>query len=347
MLTFAYPIYLLLLLLVPVCWLLYEFARRSRRGKLRRFGRLEVLVPLMPLVSRYKPALRITLSLVALAALVITFARPWGGVSEQSTSREGIEVVAAVDASNSMLASATDDASGPTRLASAKIMLERMLDAMSNDRIGLVAYAGEAYTLIPVSSDYASAKTFLGTIDPTQITFQGTNIAAAINNATASFTRDKNIGKAIVLITDAEDLENEEEVMAAVSNARSNGVMVNVIGFGTAAGSQINTPEGLFTNEYGEVVTTRLNEELARKIAGAGGGVYVNGVSPDALNVLQKRLKEVKRTSLSSSNLVTHDELFMYFASIALILMVIEAFMVDRKNSLLSRFTFFNKENKE
>lgn len=344
MLTFAYPLYLLLLLLVPAMWLLYVLARNARRRKLRKFGRLEVLRPLMPMVSKYKPAIRITLSLTAVAALVLAFARPWGGITEQTTSREGIEVVAAIDASNSMLASATDDDGGASRISSAKIMLERMLDGMTNDRVGLVAYAGDAYTLIPVSSDYASAKTFLNTIDPTQIASQGTNISAAINNAAGSFSPGNKIGKAIVLITDAEELENEEEVMAAVKNAHSAGIQVNVVGFGTPDGNVINTPGGLFTNEEGEVVTTRLNEELARKIAQAGGGVYVNGSSPDALQVLQKQLKEVKRSSLSSSNLVSHDELFMYFAAFALILMVVDAFMVDRKNSFLQKFTFFKKE---
>lgn len=219
-----------------------------------------------------------------------------------------------------------------------------MLDAMSNDRVGLVAYAGEAYTLIPVSSDYASAKTFLSTIDPNQISAQGTNIAAAINNAVSSFTPGGKIGKAIVLITDAEELENEEELMAAVKNARSAGIQINVVGFGTPEGSVINTPEGIFTDDSGQVVTTRLNEELARKIARAGGGIYVNGSSPDALPALQKRLKEVKRSSLSSSNLVSHDELFMYFAALALLLMVTDAFMVDRKNRLLSRVTFFARK---
>ncbi len=344
MLTFAYPIYLFLLLLLPLLWLLYMLSRRSRKGRLKRFGRPEVLAPLMPLVSRYKPAIRIAITLTALGMLIIAMARPWGGISEQSTNREGIEVVAAVDASNSMLASATDDQNGPTRLSSAKVMLERMLDAMSNDRIGLVAYAGEAYTLIPVSSDYTSAKTFLSTIDPTQISSQGTNIAAAINNASASFSRDSKIGKAIVLITDAEDLEDEQAVLDAVKAARSAGIQINVIGFGTSEGAVINTQDGLFTGDDGEVVTTRLNEELARGIAKAGGGIYVNGASPDALSMLQKQLKEIKRTSLSTSNLVTHDELFIYFAALALLLMVADAFMVNRKNSVLSKFTFFKKE---
>lgn len=344
MLTFAYPILLTLLLLVPAGWLLYRLARHSRSRKIKKFGRPEVLAPLMPMVSKYKPAIRITLMLTAVGALVLALARPWGGITEQTTNREGIELVAAIDASNSMLASATSDENGPTRLQSAKIMLERMLDAMSSDRMGLVAYAGDAYTLIPASSDFTSAKTFLSTIDPSQIPSQGTNIAAAINESLSSFTTDKRIGKAIVLITDAEELDNEEEALAAAKAARSAGIQVNVVGFGTADGSVINTQGGLFTNDEGEVVTTHLNEKLAQNIAKAGGGIYVNGADPDALSRLQKQLKEVKRTSLSTSNLVSHHELFIYFAILALLCMVIDAFMVSRKNSVLAKFTFFKKE---
>lgn len=346
MLTFANPIYLFLLLILPVIWLLYWLSRKAYKAKLHKFGRPEVLASLMPDVSKYKPAIRLTLSLTALGLLILAWARPWGGVTEQTANRDGIELVAAIDASNSMLASATDDDNGYTRLSGAKLMLERMIDAMSNDRIGLVAFAGEAYTLIPVSSDYASAKTFLSTINPDQIPSQGTNIKAAIDNAVASFSTNNKAGKAIVLITDMEELENEEEVINAVKNARKAGIQVNVIGFGTTKGSVINTNNGIYTDDNGEVVVTKLNENLARQIAKSGGGIYVNGSSPDAINALRKQLKEVKRSQLSTSSFVSHDELFVYFAAIALILMVIEAFMVNRKNSILAKFTFFKKEAK-
>lgn len=347
MLSFAYPIYLLLLLLPAAVALLYILARRARKKNLARFGRPEVLAPLMPDVSAYKPMIRLTLRLLALTAIIIAFARPWGGLSEQTASKEGIEVVAVVDASNSMLASSTDEMDGPSRMASAKILLERMIDGMSNDRIGLVTFADQAYSIIPVSSDFASAKSFLGTIDPSQMTAQGTNIADAINVAVASFTPGKDVGKAIVLFTDVEELEDEEEVMNAVKEARRENIQIDVIGVGTPAGSVINTPSGLFTDDSGEVVTTRLNEDLGKSIAQAGNGVYVNASASNALLTLQKQLKDVKRTSLASSHLVLHDELFMYFAAFALLCLVLDSFMVNRKNVLLHKITFFSKEEKK
>ena len=347
MLSFAYPIYLLLLLLVPLLAALYWYSRRSARSRLARFGRVEVLRPLMPDVSPYKPAIRVTLRLIALAALVLAFARPWGGLTEQTANKEGIEVVAVVDASNSMLASSTDDIDGPTRMTAAKLLLERMIDGMSNDRIGLVTFAEQAYSLIPVSSDFASAQSFLGTIDPNQMTAQGTNIADALAVAVASFTPGNDVGKAIVLFTDVEDLDDENAVMGAVKEARKQDIQINVVGVGTAEGSVINTPQGLFTDDEGNVVNTRLNEALGKQIAKSGGGVYVNASSLNALLSLQKQLKEVKRTSLASSHLVLHDELFMYFAAIALLCLVIDCFMVNRKNMLLRKITFFKKEDKK
>lgn len=346
MLTFAYPIVLILLLLVPLVWLLYFAARRSRLARLKKFGNISVLKPLMPDVSAYKPGIRITLRLAAFAALIVTLARPWGGLSEQSVNREGIEVVAAVDVSNSMLASASDDPNGSTRIDAAKLMLERMVDALGNDRIGLVVYAGASYQLIPVSSDYASAKSFLSTIDPSQVSDQGTDIAAALMTSISSFTPDDNIGKAIVLITDAEDLENSDAVMDAVKEAKSRNIQINVVGVGSVKGSVINTPAGIFTDDNGEVVYTKLNEELGKRIAKAGGGVYVNASSANALPALQKQLKEIKRTAMAGSHLVLHDELFIYFAAFALLCLVIDSFMVNRKNSLLRKVTFFKKEDK-
>lgn len=346
MLSFAYPAYLFLLLLLPLILLLYWWARRRRVANIKKFGQPSVLKPLMPDVSPYKGAVRICIRLVALACLVIAFARPWGGLSNQSATREGIEVVACVDASNSMLASSTDDADGATRIDAAKLMLERMLDAMGSDRVGLVVFAENAYTLIPVSSDFASAKSFLATIDPAQMQAQGTNLADAIQTATSTFSPNSNLGKAIILFTDAEELENPDAVMGAVKDARARGIQIDVVGVGTPGGSTIQTPQGLFTDDNGEVVTTRLNEDLSRSIAQAGGGVYVNANSGNALLTLQKQLKQVKRSALQSSHLVLHDELYIYFVVIALICLVIDAFMVDRKNSLLRRITFFRKEEK-
>lgn len=346
MFSFAYPKFLLLLLLVPAFVALYAWARYARARKLKKFGRPDVLGPLMPEVSPYKPPIKITLQMIALTLLVIAFARPWGGVRDEKTVKEGIEVVIAVDASNSMLASSTSDEKGIDRMRTAKLILEKLINRLDNDRVGLIVYAGDAYTLIPVTSDYVSAKMFLNSIDPSQITNQGTNITAAIDMAAKSFSADKKIGKAIILITDAEDLEDQQSVMDAAKTAARNGIQIDVVGLGSISPVTIPVKGGglMIDPDTGEPVRTALNEDLATEIASAGKGIYVNASNNDALNELDKQLDTVKKTAIESSFSALHDELFPIFVWIALVFIILDIFVLDRKISWLDRITFFKKE---
>ena len=241
MFSFAYPKILYLLVLVPLYVALYVLARYSRRRNLKRFGKIAYLLPMMPEVSDYKGPLKICVQSLALAMLIVACARPWGGVRNQKTTKEGIEVVIAVDASNSMLASATDDDKGTSRMRTAKFTLEKLINRLDNDRVGLIVYANSAYTLIPVTNDYVSAKMFLNSIDPTQIKDQGTNISAAIDMAVNSFSDNKNVGKALILITDAEELEDKETVMTTAANAGKKGIQVDVVGIGST--TPVTVPE--------------------------------------------------------------------------------------------------------
>jgi len=332
---------------VPFFVVLYVWARYARNKKLRRFGKKESIRGLMPDVSPYKPPIKITLEMIALALVVVALARPWGGVKDQKTEKEGIEVVIAVDASNSMLASSTGESDGPERMRTAKLMLEKLINRFDNDRVGLIIYAGSAYTLIPVTNDYVSAKMFLNSIDPTQISDQGTNIAGAIDMATSSFSDNKKIGKAIILITDAEELDDAEGVMSAAKTAEKNGIQVDVIGVGSS--TPVTIPEGgsvMIDPETGEPVRTALNEQLAADIAKAGKGIYVNAGNRDALNELYKQLDTLKKSKFESSTYALHDELFTIFLWFALALLVVDIFVLDSKIAWLDKFTFFKKETK-
>lgn len=347
MFSFAYPYYLLLLLLVPAFVVIYAWARYTRRKNLRKFGRVASLRPLMPEVSPYKPPIKITLEMAALALLIIAFARPWGGIKDEKTDKNGIEVVIAVDASNSMLASASDKPDGPQRMRSTRLMLEKLVNNLHNDRVGLIFYAANAYTLIPVTNDYVSARMFLNSIDPSSISEQGTNIAAAIDLATQSFSSDKNVGKAIILITDAEELEDKENVLDAARNAAKNKIQIDVIGVGTSTPVPIPyNGSYLIDPETGEPAMTAVNEDLAAEIAAAGKGIYVNASSPDALSELVHQLSTIKRTNLKSSIYAIHDELFYIFLWLAIALLVVDIFILDRAISWLDKITFFKKEEK-
>lgn len=348
MFSFAYPGYLLLLLLVPAFVILYVWARYARRANLKRFGRMKVIGALMPEASPYKPPLKITLQMVALACVIIAFARPWGGVKDEKTVKEGIEVVIAVDASNSMLASASDSPDGPDRMRTAKLILEKLINRLDNDRVGLIVYAGQSYTLIPVTNDYVSAKMFLNSIDPSQIAQQGTNISSAIDMATNSFSDNKNIGKAIILITDAEELEDPASVEEAVRNAVKNGIQVDVVGVGSSTPVTIPENGGFMIDETtGEPVRTALNEKLATTIAADGKGIYVNASARDALNDLDKQLSTLKKAAMQSNVYSQHDELFYIFAWLALAALVADIFLLDRKIGWLDKISFFRKEEKK
>lgn len=345
MFTFAYPALLILLLAVPLLVLLYFLARYSRKKNLRKFGNIESLRDLMPEVSKYKPPLKLALEVGALFFIIIALCRPWGGVHATKSEKEGIEVVIAVDVSNSMLASSTADNSGTSRMRASKLVLEKLINRLDNDRVGLIVYANDAYTLIPVTSDYVSAKMFLNSIDPTQYENQGTNIAAAIDRAVSSFTPDDNIGKSIVLITDAEDLEDEAGAIQAAKQAKKNHVQLNVVGVGSPSPVEIPTPAGPMINpETGAPVATALDENLATRIAEAGDGIYVNASNPDALNELEKQMDTVKKSALEANAYAVHDELFTIFAWIALALLCLDIFILDRKIRWLDRISLFSKK---
>ena len=345
MFSFAYPTFLLLLLLIPLFVLLYVWARYARRKNLRKFGKPAVVAGLMPEASPYKPPLKITVEMLALFLIILAYARPWGGVKDEKTTKEGIEVIIAMDASNSMLASASDSPDGPQRMRTAKLVLEKLINRLDNDRVGLIVYAGQSYTLIPVTNDYVSAKMFLNSIDPSQIAEQGTNITAAIDMASNSFSENKNIGKAVILITDAEELEDSQSVTEAVKNAVKKGIQVDVVGVGSS--TPVTIPEGnssMIDDQTGEPVRTALNEQLAKQIAADGKGIYVNASSRDALNDLDGQLSTLKKAAMESSVYSQHDELFSIFAWFALACIVINILLLERKISWLDRITFFKKE---
>lgn len=348
MFNFAYPDYLFFLLIIPIIGILYIWARFARKTKLKKFGKPSVISSLMPDLSPYKPVIKICLQLLALTCIVLALARPWGGIKDEKTVKEGIEVILAVDASNSMLASSTDSPDGPDRMRTAKLILEKLINRLDNDRVGLIIYAADAYTLIPVTNDYVSAKMFLNSIDPSQIPQQGTDIASAINMAARSFSEDKNIGKAIILITDAEELEDENEVINAVKNATKQGIQINVVGVGSSTPVTIPDNGRLMIDEQtGLPVKTALNQDLASKIAQDGKGIYVNASAPDALKDLDLRLGTLKKSAMESSTYSKHDELFGFFASFAIILICLDIFLLERKIGWLDKFTFFKKDSKK
>lgn len=345
MFNFAYPENIYLFLIIPIIVVIYWLGKRMSINRLKKFGNLSTLSHLMPDVSKYIPNIKLSLQLIALVALIFALCRPRHGEKEETSTQAGNEVYIAIDVSNSMLASATDDPNGTSRLVKAKLLLEKLIEKLSNDKVGLIIYAGEAYMQLPITSDYISAKQYLDVISPDMIPSQGTAIADAIELAMNNFTADETKHKALILITDAEDHVGEAIDMA--KNAAKQNIQIDVIGLGSSKGAPIpiNKDRTQFMTDYnGEIVNTALNEKLAQELADAGKGIYVNGSSSSALSSLTSQLDKLSKSELKTVKYKATAEQFPLFVWIALIILIIDVFILNKKVSWLKDIKFFSKD---
>lgn len=351
MINFANPELLYLLLLVPAIGLIYFLVRLLAARRLKKFGNPAVIAHLMPERSRYMPAVKIVMELTALVFLVIALSRPFVLKTEgdnDKTAKEttaGIEVMVCLDVSNSMLASSTDDPNGVSRLQRAKFILEKMVNAMVNDKIGLIVFAGDAYTQLPITSDYLSAKMYLNSITTDMVPTQGTAIGAAIEMAMNSFNPESKFQKAIVVITDAENFEDDAK--AAASQAAKAGIQVDVIGIGSEKGMPIPLPEHpgeYFTYDNGEQVLTAFNPKVAQDIAKAGHGEYIDGSSNQAVAQLEEQLDKLSKTEYTRFGMPDNSlELYPIAIILALALLLVDIFLPYSKIKWLRNINFFTK----
>jgi Ca-activated chloride channel family protein len=281
--------------------------------------------------------------MAALVLLIVAAARPQYGQKEKTIKRQGIEVMVALDISNSMLA---EDVA-PNRLDRAKQMLSKMIDNMVDDKVGLVIFAGDAFTQLPITCDYVSAKMFLNTISPNLIPTQGTAIGAALQTAVASFgTSESEIGRAIVLITDGEN--HEDDAIEVAKKAKEMGIQVFVIGIGKPEGAPIPKPgtNDYFKDRAGQVVVSRLNEEMCQQIASSGNGIYVRCDNTNtAMRALQQELDRIATSEIETTVFEDYNEQYQSFLLIALLLLLIEFFILSRKNHRISRMDLFGENN--
>lgn len=322
-------------------------ARRSKRIKLKQYGNIAVLTPLMPNVSKYKAMIKISLQIVAVIFIVIMIARPRGGTKEEIVKTRGIEVMIALDVSNSMRATSNNDPNGISRLQRAKLILEKLINQLEDDKVGLIVFAGNAYTQLPITSDFISAKMFLSNINTNMVPTQGTAIGAAIKMAMNSFTPNDERQKAIIIITDGEN--HEDDAVGIAKTAKEKGILVDVIGVGTENGAPIplSGSSSLLKDSKGEVVISRLNEAMAKEIAAAGGGVYLSGNSNNVVSEIEESLDSLAKSDMERVVYSQHDEQFPIFAWLALIFLLIDMFIMDRKTPWLQNVNFFTREDKK
>lgn len=338
MFRFAHIEFLWLLLAIPVLVALHIWITRRKRQQLQLFGDPELMVELMPNASRIRPHVKFALMLTALSLLIIGIARPQYGTKEQTVKRQGIEVMIALDISNSMLA---EDVA-PNRLERAKQMLSKLVDQMVDDKLGLVVFAGDAFTQIPITCDYVSAKMYLQSITPDIIPAQGTAIGKAITTCVSSFgTEDTEKSRAIILITDGEN--HEDNAQEAAKMAKEKGIHVFVVGIGKPEGSPIPDGRGGFKKDrQGTVVVSRLSEDMCQEVAAAGGGMYVRADNSNtATRALEKEIDKLGKQEIETKVYSDYNEQYQSFIFIALLLLVIDFFIFSRKNKSISRINLF------
>lgn len=327
MFRFEDPIYLWLLLLIPLLAIARLISLRSKRKKLKRLGDPELLSQLSPDVSKVRPAVKFWLLEAALALIVVMVARPQMGRQINSDKREGIETIIAMDISNSMLAQDVT----PSRLEKSKMMVEDLVDHFNQDKIGLIVFAGDAFVQLPITSDYISAKMFLQNIDPSLIQTQGTDIGQAIDLAMHSFTQDTKTGKAIIVITDGEDHEGGAEEMA--EKAHDAGINVYILGIGDPKGAPIPIGNGQYMKDKsGNTVMTALNEDMCKKVAAAGKGVYIHvdnsGIAEEQLD---NELDNLQKGEINNVVYSDFDEQFQAVGILVILLLVIEVLVFETK----------------
>lgn len=337
---FANPDYLYLLLLLPVMALLYILNEFRKRRTRKRLGEARLISSLMPELSDSRSVVKIILLLTAVLAGIIMLSRPQFGSKIEDVKKQGVEVIIALDVSNSML---SEDIQ-PDRLTRAKQAISRLVDNLDNDKIGLIVFAGDAYTQIPVTTDYVSAKMFLSTISPEMVPKQGTAIGAAINLGVRSFSPGEGKSKAMIIITDGEN--HEDDPVGPAEEAAKAGIVIHTIGIGSTEGVPVpvivNGKTEYLKDVNGNTVISKLNEDILKKIAMSGNGNYVRASNTNiGLDQIFSDIRSMKKQELESTQYTEYNDQFQIFAAIALFLLIVEFIVMDRRNRRLANIRMF------
>ncbi len=341
MFRFANPQYLWLLTLIPLFVVLFAGVAAQRHRRLARFGNPDTLAELMPEVSNGRVVLKFILFCGAVALVVLAAARPQFGSKLREEKARGVEMMLVVDVSNSMLAEDFE----PNRLERTKYAINRLFDGLKQDRVGLIVFAGEPRVQLPITSDYRMAKAFARHIDPSQVSVQGTAIGKALEQALLSFSgeTDEKRSRAIILITDGEN--HDDDAVAVAKRAAEQGIRIYTIGIGTPEGAPIEIDGEFIRDEQGEMVVSKLNEEMLAQIADLTGGAYVRATKQDiGLDEIVRSINEMEQSELSTVRFEEFNEQYQYLLIAALVLLVAEFFLLARRNPLLAHLNIFREK---
>ncbi len=338
MFRLAHPQYLWLLLMLPALVVLFWYSSRQRLRRIARFGNPTLLSELMPDYSKGRIFIKFCIFLSALAMLIFALCRPQFGSKLREERSQGIEMVLAVDVSNSMLA----EDFKPNRLERTKYAIGKLFDNLEQDRVGVVVFAGEAKVQLPITSDYRMAKAFTRKISPSLVSVQGTSIGQALSQALLSFSSStaENQSRVIVLITDGESHDND--ALAAAEQAAQMGIKIFTIGIGTPEGAPIEINGEFITDSEGEMVVSKLDEELLMQLASVTDGAYVRSSQMSiGLDEIVGEINSMEQSELASLEFEEFNEQFQYLLAIALALLILEMVLLSSRNPMLSHLNIF------
>lgn len=343
MFRFANTYMLYALIIIPVLIILFVLVLYLRKKSLAKFGDLALIAQLMPDVSVPRRIIKFAITVFALTAIIFALARPQFGSKLEKVKREGIELIIALDVSNSMLAQDIK----PNRLEASKRAISKLVEKLKNDKIGIIVFAGDAYTQLPITTDYGAAKMFLSTVSTNFIPKQGTAIGAAINLAIDSYSQEKNKSKVLIIISDGEN--HEDDAVKAATDASQKGIIIHTIGMGLPQGAPIPVAENSNTDfkkgNDGNVVISRLNDIMLQQISSAGSGIYVRANnSSTGLEKIYEEINKMDKELIESKTYSDYEDRFQYLAGLALLLLLIDYIILERKNRILSRINLFKSQ---
>lgn len=325
--------------MIPAAVAIFVFAQLRRRRRLERFASSSLLAQLTPSASPARLRTKFIIYTLAVAFLIVAAARPQVGSKLREEHQKGIEMMLVVDVSNSMLAEDFE----PNRLDRTKFAIDRVVESMKQDRIGVVAFAGEAQVQLPITSDYRMARAFARKLSPAMVRTQGTDLGAAIKLASMSFSSQSEGSRVMILITDGEN--HESDALEAAQAAAEKGIAIYTIGIGTPEGAPVMIGGEYLTDEKGDMVVSKLDEKMLQEIASATGGAYVRATKQSiGLKEIVDRLKELDESDLATTRFEAFDEQYQYPLAVALLLLLIEWLILDRRNPLLARFNIFGQK---
>ena len=336
--------YLYLLFILPILAVIFLYNSYWKRKKQREFGDVELIKKLIPERSLFKSVLKFVVLLLAFVCLIIALVNPKIGTKTETVKREGIDIVFAVDVSKSMLC----EDIAPNRLDKTKQIISQVINELGSDRIGVVAYAGSAFPVLPLTTDYGVAKMFVQNMNPGMVSSQGTSLEEAIEISKSYFDEESKTSKLVILISDGED--HSEGAQISAEEATKAGLKILTVGVGTAKGGPIplkrnGTVESFQRDRQNEVVITKLNEASLQQIAKATKGKYINGRNTkEVVDFVKNALENIEKTEFESTQFTDFNSQFQWFLGFGILLLFIDIFLLEKKTSWLRKMNLFNEE---